>query len=273
MRIWKILSTDVLLLMYSYLMSTNVLGVRIDDVSLRGAVDIVASWLAPENKNLGFVKLSPDHKKYSIYTPNPEFLIQAQDDLDFLKTLNSSDLNIPDGNGLRLSGRVLNTTPGVDLMDNLIRLSSDYGLRIGLLGGQDSVANRLKDCLISKYPKLKIDFVLGDIEVNEYGEVLESKESLRSLYIPEIDILFVAFGANKQEKWIYKNKSKFPVKVYMGVGGSFDYLSGNVKRAPVFMRQLRLEWLFRLLMQPWRIKRQLRLVRFLYLVLKERFSL
>jgi len=87
-----------------------------------------------------------------------------------------------------------------------------------------------------------------------------------------IDILFVAYGAPKQEFWISKNLPKIPVKIAIGVGGAFDYISGKIPRAPGFLRNFGLEWLFRLIVQPWRIKRQLSLFEFIYLVLKERMS-
>lgn len=87
-----------------------------------------------------------------------------------------------------------------------------------------------------------------------------------------IDILFVAFGAPKQEYWISKNLDKIPVKIAVGVGGAFDYISGKVPRAPGFVRTIGLEWLFRLVVQPWRLKRQLSLMEFAYLVLKEKLK-
>ena len=87
-----------------------------------------------------------------------------------------------------------------------------------------------------------------------------------------MDILFVAFGFPKQEQWIAENLDKIPVKVAMGVGGAFDYISGNVPRSPVFIRKLGLEWLFRLIIQPWRLKRQLALFKFIYLVLREKLK-
>ena len=86
------------------------------------------------------------------------------------------------------------------------------------------------------------------------------------------DILFVAFGSPKQEKWIYENLPKLDVTVAIGVGGSFDFISGKVKRAPVFIRNLGLEWLFRLIIQPWRVKRQIALLEFVILVLKEKLG-
>ncbi|OGH24452.1 MAG: hypothetical protein A3B47_01645 [Candidatus Levybacteria bacterium RIFCSPLOWO2_01_FULL_39_24] len=87
-----------------------------------------------------------------------------------------------------------------------------------------------------------------------------------------IDILFVAFGAPKQEFWINENLNKIPVKIAIGVGGAFDYLSGKIPRAPGFVRNVGLEWLFRLLVQPWRLKRQLALIEFIWLVIKEKLS-
>lgn len=87
-----------------------------------------------------------------------------------------------------------------------------------------------------------------------------------------IDILFVAFGAPKQEFWISEYLEKIPVKIAIGVGGAFDYISGKTPRAPLFLQNIGLEWLFRLIMQPWRIKRQLSLLQFIWLVIKEKLS-
>jgi N-acetylglucosaminyldiphosphoundecaprenol N-acetyl-beta-D-mannosaminyltransferase len=101
------------------------------------------------------------------------------------------------------------------------------------------------------------------------------KNSLNTEYlIPNtgIGILFVAFGAPKQEFWINENLDKIPVKVAIGVGGAFDYISGKTPRAPTFIRSIGLEWLFRLVVQPWRIKRQLALIEFIWLVVKEKLS-
>ncbi len=107
-------------------------------------------------------------------------------------------------------------------------------------------------------------------EVNRNGVILRESVANREVTfnnIPPLDLLFVAFGHIKQEKWIANNLEKIPVKVMMGVGGAFDYLSGNVLRAPKWVRSLGLEWLFRLVLQPWRIKRQLSLFMFLWLII------
>lgn len=217
-------------------MKKFILGIKIDDVSMEEALGIVHGWLGGKTKHY-------------IVTPNPEFLVAAKEDQRFKSILNDADLSIPDGVGLKLSGKVKNTFAGVDFMEELVKRSIDWSVAVGFLGGRDGVAEKTAECLKKKYPKLKVSFVL-----EEPGK------------IPATDILFVAFGAPKQEKWIAKNLDKLDVKVAMAVGGSFDYISGEVKRAPLWIRSLGLEWLFRLIIQPWRIKRQLALIKYLYML-------
>ncbi|MBI2334188.1 WecB/TagA/CpsF family glycosyltransferase [Candidatus Daviesbacteria bacterium] len=214
------------------MMKKYILGVKIDDVNMDEALEIVHQWL------------QKSEKRY-IVTPNPEFIMTAQKDPEFKETLNNADLSIPDGAGLKLSGRIKNIVAGVDLMERLVDKSRDWGVTVGLLGGGPGVAEKAAECLQKKYPKIKIDNIAPDI-------------------------LFVAFGAPKQEKWIVQNLPKLKVKVAMGVGGAFDYLSGKVPRAPEFLRSLGLEWLFRLIIQPWRIKRQMALLRYLWFVLNSK---
>lgn len=241
----------------------DIFGVGINDVSLEEAVGQVVGWVG-----------NPEQKKHYIVTPNPEFIITAQKDLEFKKVLNQADLSIPDGAGLKLVD-IVNTTPGVDLMERLCKASADLGFTIGLLGGRDKVAEKAAECLKKKYPGLKVVFAEpgGTVDMNGDVGVVRAQPSegtarcAPTIKIPPCDILFVAFGAVKQEKWISKNLDKLPVKVAMGVGGAFDYLSGEVKRAPKLMRNLGLEWLFRLILQPWRIKRQLALLKFVGMVL------
>ncbi len=218
-------------------MKVDILGVKIDDVNIDEALEIVYGWLQKSGKRY-------------IVTPNPEFIMTAQKDLEFKKILNNADLSIPDGVGLKISGKVKNTVSGVDLMEKLVEKSADWGITVGLLGGMDGVAEKSAECLLKKYPKIKISFI----------------GSHDTLYmIPDTDLLFVAFGHPKQEYWIIKNLPKLPVKVAMGVGGAFDYISGKIPRAPRFLRNLGFEWLFRLAVQPWRIKRQISLIKYLWL--------
>lgn len=234
----------------------NLLGVKIDDITSDEALEVVKGWVTrPADGGKG-------KAKHYIVTPNPEFLVAAQEDLVFRKILNDADLSIPDGAGLKLSGRVKNVVYGIDFMEKLVALSEDYGFTVGLLGGKDTVAKRCAECLRKKYPKVRIVYTDNGGVIDNNGEWVEGNR----LAFSPIDILFVAFGHIKQEKWIKNNLNKIPVKVAMGVGGAFDYLSGDVLRAPQFIRVLGFEWLFRLILQPWRIKRQLALIKYVLLI-------
>ncbi|MBI2330413.1 WecB/TagA/CpsF family glycosyltransferase [Candidatus Daviesbacteria bacterium] len=218
-------------------MKVDILGVKIDDITMAEALAIVEKWIW----NPG---------KHYIVTPNPEFLVAAQKDPVFKKILNSADLAIPDGVGLKLSGKIKNTFSGTDFMESLVSLAAEKGFTAAFLGGREGVAEKCAERLKSRYPKLKILLASNDTETK----------------IPPCDLLFVALGHIKQEKWIAENLDKIPAHVAMGVGGAFDYLGGFVPRAPVLIRSLGLEWLFRLIIQPWRIKRQMALIKYLWLI-------
>lgn len=251
-------------------MKSYILGVKVDDVNMDQALSQIEKWIW----NPG---------KHYIVTPNPEFIVAAQKDLIFKKVLNDADLSIPDGVGLKLSGRVKNTFAGTDLMERLISLAAEKGFVTGFLGGKEGVAKKVVERLKRKYPNLKISYVSSGGVIDNDGnpqevlsskyyvsreEVDKSKNSHNTKYItPATDILFVAFGHIKQEKWIANNLGKIPVKIAVGVGGAFDYLSGSIPRAPIWLRSLGFEWLFRLTVQPTRIKRQLALLQYLWLLL------
>lgn len=231
-------------------MKKDVLGIKIDDMILDQVVAVVKKWLK-------------GREKHYIVTPNPEIVVMAQDDLDFKKAINNADLAIPDGAGLQLSTDIVCHTPGIDLMEQLIKLSAEKGFTTGFLGGIGEVAKEAAERLQKKYKNLKVTFAESGGEVSKEGKLLKYPKSLKSL---KTDLLFVAFGPPKQEKWIYKNLGKLDVKVAMGVGGSFDYLSGKLPRAPKIVRDLGFEWLFRLIIQPMRIKRQLALIKYIWLL-------
>ncbi len=233
-------------------MKKNILGVIIDDVNISQAVGVVESWLSPANQG----------KKYFIVTPNPEIIMMARNDKELKEIINNASLRVPDGVGLKLSGDIVCNTPGIDLMEHMIKLSQDNGFTVGFLGGKEGVANKASECLKKKYPKLNVVFAWSGGQVDVNGEMIGKGFNA----FPKTDILFVAFGPPKQEKWIAKNLDKIPVKVAMGVGGSFDIISGNIPRASKWIRKLRFEWLFRLVIEPWRIKRQLTLLKYLWLL-------
>lgn len=242
----------------------DLLGVKINDVNLSQATNIVLEWLSEPGKHY-------------IVTPNPEFLVIAQTDTEFKNILNNADLAIPDGTGLKLSGKIQNTVTGTDFMEALISLANEKGFTIGLIGGSKNLADNLSKRLTDKYKNLKIGISDSNFNIKSDGsEVIDSKKNSATakkdngIYHPnlynKIDILFVAFGHIKQEKWINKNIDKLNASVIMGVGGAFEYLSGNTPRAPRWLRVLGMEWFFRLITQPWRIKRQLSLLKYLWLL-------
>lgn len=230
-------------------MKVNILGVKIDDVSVDQAIECVSGWIK-------------EGGKHYIVTPNPEFIVAAYSDPDFKKILNKADLAIPDGAGLKITGRIKNTTTGIDLMEALCQEASEKGWKVGLIGGRGGVATKAAEVLKKRYPNLKITYAIEGPQIPENSEDPDSQNVRK-----QTDLLFVALGMGKQEGWIVESMKKVDSYVFMGVGGAFDYISGNVKRAPIWMRKLGLEWLFRLIVQPWRIKRQVNLLKFIYLLI------
>jgi len=200
-------------------------------------------------------------KKTVIFTPNPEFLVFAGENPWFKKVLNSADILLPDGVGLVLAAKILGKplkgrVAGADLVEKLLKLADKKGWRVGIVGARRGVVTerrRQVEILRQKYPGAKI-------------ACLEETPSWEK---EKWDIIFACQGMGEQERWIGKNLNKIPTGVFLGVGGSFDYLTGFVPRAPLFIRKIGFEWLFRLLIQPWRWRRQLKLIKFIWLVLNQ----
>jgi len=233
---------------------------------------------ASEDEILEYIikKLEKTNEKITIFTPNPEIIVKTYKDPAFKKILNSADISLPDGEGVVIASRFMRKNikkriTGVDFMVRLCERVSQHNIGVkrvaskdakklittGFIGGQEGVAEEAAKCLKKKYPTLCVNMAK-----NEWSEA--------DLY-KKTDILFVAFGAPKQEKWICDNIQKLPVRVMMSVGGSFDVLSGRVARAPKFFQFVKGEWLFRLAIQPWRWKRQLALIEFIFLVASDFF--
>jgi N-acetylglucosaminyldiphosphoundecaprenol N-acetyl-beta-D-mannosaminyltransferase len=247
--------------------SFKILGIKVDFPTLTQALN----WVSEQIKY---------NKVCQITTPNPEQLVLAQDDPEFRQILNRADLAICDGVGLlwaakwfkskseRQAAQKLQRLTGVDLMIALCQLASKRGWRVMLLGGKDKSAALAAEKLKTNNHKLKIATEEGSKRI-----VLETPEE-RERVIKKINafrpqLLFVAYGAPWQEKWLASNLSFLRVNVVMGVGGAFDYLAGRVRRAPAWLRNWGLEWFWRLLHEPWRIKRQMALFKFLWLLLSQ----
>lgn len=216
-------------------MKKTVLGVKIDDVSLDEAVKKI---IGP-----AFGGAAPR----LVFTTGPEFLVTAQEDLEFKKILNSADLNIPDGIGLKLFCGFKNSFPGVDLMLDLCKLASEKNLTVGLFGGQEDVAKKTKAILEQKYPNIKIVYA---VDGSEADVILASGARPESLTF--VDFLFVGLGHPKQEKFLYTTHG---FRVGMGVGGSFDFIAGVLPRPPELLRKLGLGWLYRGFTKPGHWKR------------------
>lgn len=219
---------------------SKILGVKIDEYSKSQVLEKIGEFL----KSNFF---------HQICTVNPEFILEAQKNEKFKEVLNNADLNIPDGVGLKFAGvlkrqKIGERYTGVDLTYDLAKIASDNGYSMFLLGAKEGVAEKAALILKKKYPNLKI--------AGTYAGSPEEEGIIDRINDSKADILLVAFGAPKQDIFIDNVKSKMAnVKVAIGLGGTFDYISGNVSRAPKWMRSCGLEWLFRLFRQPKRIGR------------------
>jgi N-acetylglucosaminyldiphosphoundecaprenol N-acetyl-beta-D-mannosaminyltransferase len=218
-----------------------------------------------------FSSIRNSKTKIVIITPNPEMLIYAYRHLDYQGKLNHSAISLPDGVGLFFASGFMGESlkeriTGVDFIEMICEKSRDLPLSIGFLGGKSRVAEQTAERLQKKYPWINVTFVAKEWSEKGFDWKKEGHKT------KQIDILFVAFGVPKQEEWISTHLDSLPVKAAMGVGGSFDFLSGSIPRAPFIIRFIGLEWLFRLIIEPWRWRRQLALVEFIYLVFKQTFS-
>ncbi len=214
-------------------------------------------------------------EKTFIVTPNPEMVVASHKDKELKELLNSADLALCDGIGLEIAAHLLGETQieritGVDFMKSLCENIAEKPINIGFLGGREKVAEDTAECLQKMYPGLRVVFIAQEWSTKGFVDLQQksNKQVRQAVTKNEIDILFVAFGFPKQERWIAQNLDKIPVTVAMGVGGAFDYLSGRVSRAPFFLRAIGLEWLYRLFRQPWRFRRQLALIEFIFLTFR-----
>jgi N-acetylglucosaminyldiphosphoundecaprenol N-acetyl-beta-D-mannosaminyltransferase len=220
----------------------RVLGVRVDCVDMEGALARIEA----------FVDGGGHHQ---VATVNPEFVMRAGEDKDFARVLEAADLCLADGSGVvwaaRRQGCALSgPVTGTDLIPPLAALCARRQFRLFLLGAAPGVADDLAQRLRAQHPGLQVAAHSGSPEPSADAETV----GLIAAERPQV--LAVAYGAPKQELWIDRvGGSLSGVSVAIGVGGAFDYLTGRVPRAPLWMRRAGMEWLFRLAHQPWRIRR------------------
>jgi len=194
-----------------------------------------------------------EEKKF-IVTANPETLMIAESNPDFKKVLlDSKTTIIADGIGVVKGAKILNytikeTIPGVELCTQLFQYCNELEKSIFLFGAKEEVAKKLVDVININYPKAKLCGY-------ENGYVEDKQKVFEKIALLKPDVILVALGIPHQELLIYNNLDKFNKGIFVGVGGSFDVLSGIKKRAPKLFRNLHLEWLYRILTEPKRLKR------------------
>lgn len=231
-----------------------IFDVPIDKVNMKQAVDTVEKFLSEDRLHM-------------VATPNAEIVMMAQKDPGYKEILNKTDLNVPDGSGVVFASKIYKEelperVAGFDLMMELIKVASEKKYKIYLLGAKSDVVKGAYLNLKRQYSEIDIvGFHDGYFSKDDEAEIIKDINEKNT------DLLFVALGAPKQEKWIYENKNRLKAKVAIGVGGSFDVIAGKVTRAPEIYRKLGLEWFYRLLKEPWRYKRMMALPKFAVKVL------
>lgn len=228
---------------------TEVLSIPLDILTHQEFLDVCKDYIN-------------NHGCKIICTPNPEMCVEAQYNSKFRIALQNSDCNIADGTGLIWATKFLHKVhihrlPGMDMMLELCELAQHKQWPVYLIGGRGKTSKQAAAILNNKFPKIKINIAPLEPNVSTDGIMSSYEEGLIFEHLKRLEpkIIFVAFGAPKQELWMYNNRDKLSlmgIKLAMGVGGSFDYLSGRSTRAPRLFRAIGLEWLWRLALEPRR---------------------
>ena len=212
-------------------------------------------------------------RPHSIFAANPEKNFSIPMDPLVYETFKQADLLIPDGIGMVWAARLLygvklERVPGSEFIFDLCRLAQDKGHGVYFFGAKENVNRRSVEILKRRFPKLN---VVG--RSNGYFADSELPKIIGSINDSGAEILFLALGSPRQEKWFaaYKNQLRY-IKICQGIGGTLDTIGGEVKRAAKPWRDLNLEWLFRLIDNPKRIRRQIVLPVFVFRVLYERIQ-
>ena len=222
-----------------------ILGVKIDDKPMDFILNEIEQSLGTENQ-------------LKIFTPNPEICRKAEKDENYRHVLNNASINTPDGFGLKLGAKILgetleNRVAGSDLTPAILKEFNRDGIKIFIVLRSDSLSKptNIQNLFKEKYSKIKIK--VGVLNKNNYDDCDKVLNDINSF---EPQIIFVCLGAPDQEIWINKYlKFLYPVKAALGIGGTFDFLTGQMKRAPRVIRELGMEWFYRLYKEPTRLKR------------------
>jgi N-acetylglucosaminyldiphosphoundecaprenol N-acetyl-beta-D-mannosaminyltransferase len=246
-------------------MRVNIAGVEIDRYSFDEAIDLILKHVLAKGR--------PEY----VVTPNAQHIVDLQKDLEFQWIYRNAFLVVPDGVSVLRAAKFLRRplngrVNGTDLFERLCAIAADHQLSVFLMGGRPGAAHCAAEILQQRYPGLKIagtycppfGFERDEVELQRIQDAIRSAAP---------DILFVGLGAPKQEKWIARNYQALNVPVSLGIGVSFELVSGMVKRAPKLMQKTGFEWLFRLLVEPRRLWKRYVVgnTLFVWMVLRQKF--
>lgn len=233
----------------------SVLGILVDSLTMEEAVARCGSFIHQEGNHL-------------VATANAEMIMMAQQDKELSSILANADLVVPDGAGVVWAARqqgysMPERVAGFDLAQRLLLLSAEKGYTVFMFGGAPGIAEQARVTAQRLYPKLRIVGVRDG-----YFSATEESDIIAEIHSARPEILLVALGVPKQEKWIMRHKDTLNIPLSIGVGGTFDVMAGTVTRAPLWMQRANLEWFYRLISQPSRALRMLALPRFVLQVLR-----
>ncbi len=238
-------------------MKTNVLGVAYDNITMAEALQ------------RGREILSGTETAYCV-TPNAEMAYEAMHDPEFCRVLNEASLVLPDGAGVILGAKLVRTplkekVAGIDFAQNMLPVFAETGSRLYLLGSKPGIAELAAEKMRQKQPDLCI-CGLRD------GYFQDEAEVVRAINEAKADAVYVCLGSPKQERFMHDHRGELNAKLLVGLGGTLDGIAGTVKRAPRWMICLQLEWLYRLIKEPKRFKRMLRLPKYIFAAFKTRMK-
>lgn len=236
-------------------MKTDIMGLQFDNITMEEALDAAKALLQGEHAA-------------RVVTPNAEIAYEALHDENMRTLLNSAELMLPDGAGVVLASKILKTplkqkVAGVDFADGLLGVLETTGQSLYLLGSKPGIGELAAQKMMQKHPRLRIAGIAD-------GYFQDEAPVIDKINASGADVLFVCLGAPKQEQFMARHQKVLHVKFMAGLGGSLDSFAGTVKRAPKWMIRLNLEWLYRLIKEPKRFKRMLRLPKYLWAVVCKR---
>ena len=236
-------------------MKIDVMGLKFDSMTVDEALSRAEALLRGD-------------KAAYVVTPNAEIAYEALHDVQLREMLNGADLMLPDGAGVVLASKLLRTpvkqkVAGVDFAAGLLGILERNGQSLYLLGGKPGIGELAAQKMLEAHPQLRIAGIAD-------GYFRDEAPVIEKINASGADALFVCLGAPKQERFMVQHQQELHVHLMAGLGGSLDAFAGTVQRAPAWMIRLNLEWLYRLIREPKRFRRMLRLPKYLWAVMLKR---